>query len=739
MSDPRFVAFAAIASAALAGSICLARSASASYKYPFQNPELPVEERVGNILSLMTLDEKIACLGTRPDVPRLGIKGSGHVEGLHGLALGGPAHWGRGLGFIPTTQFPQAVGLGETWDPNLVQKAAHVEAEEARYIFQSSAFHTLGSGLPYSGIVVRAPNSDLARDPRWGRTEESYGEDPFLTGTMATAFVKGLQGEDPKYWEAASLLKHFLANENENGRTSSSSNFDMRLFHEYYSVPFRMAIEKGGAQAFMTAYNSVDGVPMMVSPILRNIVLKSWGFNGIICTDGGALRDLIEDHHYSSELDEGAAAAIRAGVNQFLDRYRDPVESAVKNGLISEKEIDENLRGVFRVMIRLGLLDPPDDVRYSSIQQRDGVPAPWDSGEHKRIAQEVTEKSIVLLKNSDSLLPLDRKSIHSIAVLGPRANEVDLDWYSGRPPFRITPLEGIMKAAGSGISVRHVAYDADPADAAVAAQKADVAVVFVGNHPTCDAGWGRCWDPSEGKEGIDRKSIDLNADQERLIKAVYSANPRTVVVLISSFPYAIAWEKEHIPAILHMANNSEEEGTAIAEALFGDIDPGGRLVATWPASLDQLPPLMDYDIRDGHTYMYFKGEPLFAFGYGLSYTTFRYGNLRTSTTDLRPGSQVRVQVDVTNTGHRAGDEVVELYVKHIGSKAPRPAEELKAFRRVTLQPGEKKTVELPIEANGLRYWNEGTGGWILEKDEVEIRVGPSSDNCALKTTISAGE
>jgi beta-glucosidase len=695
---------------------------------------MPVEERITNILHLMSLDEKVACLGTIPNVPRLGIKGSGHIEGLHGAALGGPAHWGGGLNFIPTTQFPQAVGLGETWDPELVEKAAHVEAEEARYTFQSPAFNA--PGLPHTGIVVRAPNADLARDPRWGRTEESYGEDPFLTASMATAFVKGLQGNDSKYWETAALLKHFLANENENDRTSSSSNFDARLFHEYYAVPFRTAIEKGGAQAFMTAYNSVNGVPMMVSPILRNIVLKSWGFNGIICTDGGALRDLIQDHHYSTGLDEGGAAAIHAGINQFLDRYREPVEEALNKGLVTEKDIDETLRGVFRVMIRLGLLDPPSQVQYARIQERGGAPAPWDSDLDKSIARQVTEKSIVLLKNSDGLLPLDRNSIHSIAVLGPRADEVDLDWYSGRPPYRITPLEGLRKLAGGKIAIHYVPYDADPADAVVAARNSDVAVVFAGNHPTCNGGWDRCYDPTEGKEAIDRKSIDLNPDQEHLIRSVYAANRRTVVVLVASFPYAIAWEKQNIPAILHLAHNSQEEGAAIAEALFGDINPGGRLVATWPASLKQLPPIMDYDIRDGHTYMYFKGEPVFPFGYGLSYTTFKYSNLRTSGNEVHRGGELLVQVDVTNTGNRAGDEVAELYVKHVGSKVPRPAQELKAFRRVTLQPGQTKTVELPVEADGLRYWNEGTGQWVLENDQIEIRVGPSSAECALKANVA---
>ncbi len=727
---PRLPLYILLSALALSGAV-----ATAQPTYPFQNPSLPAEERITNLLSLMTLEEKIMCLGTIPNVPRLGVKASGHVEGLHGVALGGPAHWGGNLFFIPTTQFPQAAGLGETWDPDAVSQAAHVEAEESRYTFQSPSLQPPGSRFPFTGIVVRAPNSDLARDPRWGRTEESYGEDAFLTGTLATAFVKGLQGNNPKYWETAALLKHFLANENEDTRTSSSSNFDMRLFHEYYSVPFRMAIEQGGAQAFMTAYNSVNGVPMMVSPILRNIVMKDWGFNGIICTDGGALQLLVHAHHYTTGLDEGAAAGIHAGINQFLDRWREPVQEALNKGLLTEKDLDETLRGVFRVMLRLGLLDPASSVPYTTIAEKPNTPAPWDTDKNKKIALEVTEKSIVLLKNADHLLPLDRKSLHSIAVLGPRAAEVDLDWYSGRPPFRITPLEGIAKAAGKSVAVHYVAYDADPADAADAAHKADVAIVFIGNHPTCNAGWGVCYDPSEGKESIDRKSIDVNKDQEHLVRAVYAANPHTVVVLVSSFPYAINWEKEHIPAILHMAHNSEEEGTAIAEALFGGINPGGRLAATWPKSADQLPPLLDYDIRDGHTYMYFKGEPLFPFGYGLSYTTFSYSNLHASTEHFHATGSITFSVDVTNTGSRAGDEVVQLYVTHLGSKVPRAARELKAFRRITLRPGQTQSVQLPVSSDSLRYWNEAANAWTLEADQVQVCAGPSSADCALKTTL----
>ncbi len=702
--------------------------------YPFRNPNLGIEERLDNLLSLMTLDEKIDCLGTHPDVPRLGVKGSGHVEGLHGLAEGGPGGWGGKKSFIPTTQFPQAEGLGETWDPEVLRQAASVEADEARYVFQSPKYKAKDSPYDRTGIVIRAPNADLARDPRWGRTEESYGEDPYLTGTMTVAFVKGLQGTNPKYWESASLLKHFMANSNEDCRGGSSSDFDERLLREYYSVPFRMGIEIAGARAFMTSYNAVNGIPMTASPYLKNMVMKQWGFNGIICTDAGALTNMVTLHRYDRDINHAVADAIHAGINQFLDRYKDGVKGALAEKLITEKDLDENLRGVFRVMIHLGLLDPPSLVPYTSITAKEGQPEPWNTDEHHQIAKLVTEKSIVLLKNTEQLLPLDRAKVHSVAVLGPRADEVDLDWYSGTPPEVVTPLAGIRKMAGSGVVVNYALGD-DVEKAVGAARASDIAIVFIGNHPTCNAGWNHCPDPGEGKEAIDRKTLSIDPAQEELVEKVFAANPRSVTVLVSSFPYAIDWIAQHVPAILHMAHNSEVEGTAIAEALFGDIDPGGRLVATWPSSLAQLPQMMDYNLRDGRTYMYFKGQPLFPFGYGLSYTTFRYSNLRVSSNKLEAGREIAVSVDVKNTGDRPGDEVVQLYVKHLDSHVPRPNEELKGFRRLNLQAGESKTVEIPLSADALAYWDTNQNRWTVETDRVKVMMGSSSSDLKLEKTI----
>jgi beta-glucosidase len=707
----------------LEGASTSARN-STQIQYIFQNPDLPPDQRIDNLLSLMTLDEKIACLGTNPSVPRLGIKASGHVEGIHGLTQGGPGKWGRPK-TIPTTTFSQGIGLGETWDPELLRRVAEVESYEARYVFQSSKYRQ-------GGLVIRSPNADLGRDPRWGRTEECYGEDAYFNGTMVVAFVKGLQGDDPKYWRSAALMKHFLANSNENDRDKTSSDFDERLFREYYSVPFRMGVVEGGSRAYMAAYNLMNGIPMTVNPVLENVTRKEWGQDGIICTDAGAMTNLVRSNHYSPDLEDAAASSVKAGIGQFLDNYRDAVRGALKKGLLTEAEIDRSLRGVFRVMIRLGLLDPPSRVPYSAIGTEPDDP--WTSTKHKAIARLAAQKSIVLLKNSAGLLPLDKRNIKSVAVIGQRGNEVLLDWYSGTPPYSVTPLEGIREAVGSGARVQFAANN-DKDEAVKMALESDVAIVCVGNHPNggFDDVWARVSVPSEGREAVDRQSITL--EQEELIKQVYAANPRTIVVLISSFPYAINWTQQNVPAILHMAQNSQELGNALADVLFGDYNPAGRLVQTWPRSLAQLPPMMDYDIRHGRTYMYFKDEPLYPFGYGLSYTTFRYSGLRLSSELLKSTGQVQVSFDLANTGKHAGEEVVQLYVKHLDSKVARPLKELKGFSRVSVKPGETKHVTLDLKSDQLAYWSVEGQKFQVEPGKIEIMIGSSSSDLKLTTTL----
>jgi beta-glucosidase len=695
-----------------------------TYRYPFQDPDLSAEKRIDNLLSMMSLEEKIRCLGTVPDVPRLGVQGAGHVEGLHGLSMGEAGGWGGGSP-VSTTQFPQAYGLGETWDPELVRQVGRAEGREVRWLWESPQYRR-------GGLVVRAPNADLGRDPRWGRTEECFGEDPFFNGTMAAAMTRGLQGDDPRYLQCASLLKHFLSNSNENTRCHSSSDYDERLFREYYSVPFRMAIMEGHAQGMMTAYNAVNGVPCEVNPFVQDVVIRQWGHDGIICTDGGALNMLVTEHKRYKDLEEAAAASVKAGINQFLDKYDRAVRAALHKGLLTEAQVDDRLRGVFRVMIRLGQWDPPERVPYKKV----GKEAPWNSPEHRALALLAAQKSVVLLKNEKGLLPLDPKTLHSVAVIGPYADKVVADWYGGDPPYLVSPLEGIKKRLGPDVRVEFTPDNQNGA-AEKLARSCDIAIICVGNHPLGNGGWAKRDSPAEGKEGMDRDTMELR--HEDLVRTVLSANPKTIVALISSFPITMDWTVEHAPAILHMAHSAQESGTALAGALFGDFSPGGRLTQTWPRSMDQLPPMMDYDIRHGRTYMYFKEKPLYAFGYGLSYTAFTYSNLRFSTPGLKADGAVTVGLDLANTGGRPGDEVVQLYVRYPHSKVERPLKTLKCFKRVTLEPGGTRTVDLTLKAADLAYWDEGIKGWKVEPGKIEILVGASSEDIKLKDSLEVSD
>jgi beta-glucosidase len=694
---------------------------------PFRNPDLPDEERITDLLSRMTLEEKIDALAVRTSVPRLGVVGSPHIEGYHGVAQGGPSNWGQ-RNPTPTTQFPQAYGLGATWDPDLVRRVAAQEAYEARYLFQSRKYDR-------SGLIVRAPNADLARDPRWGRTEEVYGEDPFLVGALATAFTRGLQGDDPRYWKTAALLKHFLANSNENGRSSSSSDFDERLWREYYAWPFERAVRDGGSRALMAAYNAVNGTPAHVHPMLRQIVMGEWGVDGIVCTDGGGLRLLVSDHKAFPDLPAAAAACLKAGINFFLDRHKEAVAEALSRGLVTEADLDAALRGNFRVSLRLGLLDPPEGVPYARIGASDD-PEPWAQPETRALVREVTRKSIVLLKNSAGLLPLDRAKVRSVAVVGPLANTVLLDWYSGTPPYAVSPRQGIERVANPpgppGPNRVGVTWVGDMGETALqAARGKDAVVVCVGNHPEGNAGWELVSSPSEGKEAVDRREIVLPPDQEGFVRRLYAVNPNTIVVLVASFPYALPWAAENATTILQMTHASQELGTALGDVLFGDWNPGGKTTQTWPRSLDQLPPMMDYDIRHGRTYMYFRGEPQFPFGHGLSYTSFAFANLAASRPSIRLGGALSVSVDVTNTGARDGDEVVQMYGRFVGSKIERPSKKLLGFARVTVAAGQTRRVEIPLRGADLAYWDAGRHAWALERAKLELMVGGSSAEAAL--------
>jgi beta-glucosidase len=694
--------------------------------YPFQNIGLTENERIRNLISLLTLDEKINCLSTRISIERLGIKGTRTVEGLHGLAYSGPANWAvKGTKASPTTTFPQAIGLAEMWDPEMIQQVADWEATESRYLAQNKKF-----GI--SGLIVFAPNADLGRDIRWGRTEECFGEDAYLTGTMVTAYVKGLQGNNPVYWKTASLMKHFLANSNENNRAYNSSDFDDRLFREYYSYGFYKGVTVGGSQAFMAAYNKFNGIPCTVNPVLRTVTMNEWGLRGIIATDGGAFKQLITTHAYYSSLPIAAAECIKAGITVFLDDYRASIKEALKMGLVTEKEIEDAIYGNFRILLKLGLLDNSSQNPYSEIGIRDTI-APWTTQQARNLVRKATEKSIVLLKNENMLLPLQPGKLKSVAVIGPSANTVISDWYSGTPPYKISILEGVKNAVGNNVIVRYAS--SNKADSAViAAKECDVAIICIGNHPlSYGLGWGQNFVSSDGREDVDRQAINL--EQEDLVRLVLAANPRTVLILVSSFPYAINWSKEHVPAILHITHSSQEMGNAMAEVIFGIQSPSGRLVQTWISSIDQLPPILDYNIRNGRTYMYKKYPALFPFGYGLTYTSFRYSGLKPDKNILKNNDVISLTFDLENTGNYDSDEVVQLYVSFPDSKVSRPAIALKGFKRVFVRKGEKVKISLPLKSSDLTYWDIDNKSFVLEQGNVKYFIGSSSEDFKLQGEV----
>ena len=716
---------------------CLAMaclSAGAQETYEFQNTKLSDEKRIDALMEELTLDEKITLLGSDLAVPRLGILPCRHHEGLHGLALGGPSGWGghkmvdgkRVATDLPTTIFPQSYGLGATWDTDLLRKVGEQASIEARYYMQRPDDKR-------TALVMRAPNADLARDPRWGRTEESFGEDAFLTARLTVANIEGLQGEDPRYWRTAALMKHFLANSNEDGRDSTSSNFDMRLFYEYYAYPFYKGITEGGSRAFMAAYNGWNGPAMCVHPCLKEITRDKWGNNGIICTDGGALRLLVSAHQAYPTMAEGAAAVVKATTGQFLDEYLPHIKEALEKGYLTEADIDEAIRGNLFVALKLGLLDGKDSADpYRHIGTDPNEVPPYEREEAKNLAREVTAKSVVLLKNSKNLLPLDASKLKKIAVIGPYADKIVQDWYSGTPAYEVTILDGVRNAVKGGQT--EVLYAANNAidEAVNAAREADVALVCVGNHPYgTRPDWFFCPVPSDGREAVDRKSLML--PDEDLLKQVYKANPNTILVLVSSFPYTINWSQENLPAILHITHCSQEQGNGLADVLFGKVNPSGHTTQTWVKDITDLPDMMDYDIRHGRTYMYYKGDVLYPFGYGLSYTTFDYRQIKSV---KQSKDKVTVTVLVKNSGSRDGEEVVQLYASYPESKVERPMKQLRAFSKVPIAAGETKEVVLDIPKEDFAYWDEAQDKFVVEPGKVKLLIGASSADIRLEGEVN---
>ena len=702
-------------------AVCLVASAISAQPYDFQNTKLDDNKRVQLFIKHLTLEEKMMWMSPMLGTQRLGVPIYGCYEGLHGLALGGPSR-NNGVKTVdgkevpddlPTTIFPQAYGMGCTWDRSLIQRIGEIEAEEVRWYAQ-------GNIARRKGLVVFAPNADLARDPRWGRTEESYGEDPYLVGQLTISMVKGLQDNDPRYWKTCALMKHFLANSNEDGRDSTSSDFDERLFREYYSYPFYKGITEGGSRAFMASYNKWNGIPMAVHPCLNEVARKEWGNNGIICTDGGAFSLLLTAHHYYPDLTAAAAGVVKAGTSQFLDRFLPNLKEAVEKGLITEADIENAISGNIYVALKLGLLD--DKCPYANIGKDTTAMPPYEREEVKQFVREVTAKSIVLLKNENQTLPINPQKVKKIAVVGPYADKIIYDWYSGTAPYENTILKAMQDVGKqNGIEILY-APDNQFGRAEDLAKEADMVLVCTGNHPYgTDRTWKVCPVPSDGREANDRHSLQLPDEDE--IRRLYTINPNIVLVLVSSFPYAINWSNDHLPAIIHVTHCSQEQGYGVTDVLFGKVNPAGRTNQTWVRDILDLPHILDYDIRHGRTYMYFKGDALYPFGYGLSYTSFNYEQARVQKQDKQ---NVYVSVTITNTGKRDGDEVVQLYASYPESKVEHPQRQLKAFERVSIPAGQTKEVILKVSKSDLSYWDETRHSFVPETGRIQLEIGASS-------------
>ena len=709
-----------------------------TYEHPFQNPDLPEDVRIDDLLSLMTLEEKIATFSGQ-GVPRLGVPSPGSSEAIHGLVRGGstdlenfvrvsrlgeagPAPQKR-PGPVHSTAFPQGYGLGATWDRDILKMVGEVMSLEARYYSWKTGNNVL---------CLWAPNADLGRDPRWGRTEECFGEDPFLVGELVASEVQGIQGDDPKYWRAASVMKHFLANSNEDGRCFTSSDFGEDLFRDYYSYGFWKGVKEGGARSLMCAYNKYNGIPCSTSDFIQDILIEEWGMDGQILNDGGALKQLVTMHGYVDDVKQAVKVSVEAGITRILDQVSEEMAQAVAEGMLSEDIIDRNVRFNIRTMLRLGLLDSSDRNPYRDMGFTD-VPL-WETLEHKEKALLAAQKSVVLLKN-DGILPLDKKEVRKIAVFGNRAEEILKDWYGALPAYAVSPLEGIQAAVkGTDVEVRFQKWDSD-GKAQELAEWADVAIVCVGNHPNTSpdwqwekiqAPWGEGTVAGDGREAVDRRSLEL--ETEDLIKVVWKANPNTVVALISSFPYAIDWTQEHVPAILHMTQCGQETGNALADVIFGDYNPAGRTTQTWVSDILELPNMLDYDIRNGRTYMYYGGEPLYPFGHGLSYTSFEYSGLKVR----RSGEDVKVSFKLRNVGERDGEEVVQIYVKSPDDDA---SMRLRGFDRVAVAKGETVNVEIEVPFDDLKLWSMDSHSFELNQGTYEFMVGASSEDIRLSDNV----
>lgn len=724
----------------------------ASAQSVYLDPSQPIDKRVDDLIHQLTRNEKTSLLSTTaPAIDRLKVPAmNGWNQSLHGIV------WTQ-----PTTMFPVSISMAATFDPPLIHDVASAIADEGRAVY--NYWHTVsgtaeqvrgqavtitpdGKRIAHNGLVYRSPVINMDRDPRWGRIWETFGEDPLLASRITVAYVQGTQGNDAKYLELAATLKHYAAYDDERDRIKTGNDMvPERTLRDFYLPQFKAGIMAGKASSIMSSYNGINGMPnaenkMMLTDILRN----EWGFKGFVVPDSGAVQNLVSAYHKYPTLEEAAAKTVLAGSDLDDGSYAIALPKALDEGLLTEKEIDQELRRVLMIRFRLGEFDSPDMVPYSKLG-----PDVIDSPAHRKLALKTAQESIVLLANEEHLLPLDKSKLQSIAVIGPFADYAQTGPnYTGEYSKFVKPLEGIQEKVGSGVKVLYARGsgimetdnpEASLAEAVAAAKQADVAILFVGTNQLLE------------REGLDREFLNLPPVQLALIQRVMQANAKTVIVLLNGGPISLAPpyggggqrpNTLRYSTVLDMFWAGEEGGTAIADVLFGDYNPAGRMPYTVYASERTLPPMTEYDISKGFTYMYLKDKPVFAFGRGLSYTTFDYSNLNLSTAKVPSDGTVQVRVDVQNSGSRAGEEVVQLYVHNNDANSVQPREQLQGFERISLAAGEKRTVSFALPIEQLGFWDVNKHEYVVHPGSFDVMVGGASDEPRAKGSFevtNAGE
>ena len=688
----------------------------------YRNEALSFEERARDLASRMTLEEKIAQMQYEaPAIERLNIPGyNWWSEALHGVARAGVS-----------TVFPQAIGIAATFDEQLVEKMADIISTEGRAKYHE--FQRKGDRDIFKGLTFWSPTINIDRDPRWGRGQETFGEDPYLTSRLGVAFIRGIQGKDPKYLKAAACAKHFAAYSGpESERHRFNAEVSEKDLWETYLPAFEAAVREGAVAGVMGAYNRLNGEPCCGSKtLLTDILRDEWEFTGYVTSDCWAIKDFNEAHKVTKDIEESSALALKSGCDLNCGCAFASLVKGFRAGMLTERQLDEAVYRLMLIRMRLGMFDSPEHVPYTSIPYEEN-----DCEEHREFSEEVAEKSLVLLRNRNGFLPLDKEKIRSIAVIGPNADSraALCGNYCGTPSESVTVLEGIRQAAAPGTrvyyaegchlyknSMSRLSQKNDRlAEAVSAAERADVAVVCLGLDASLEGEEG---DTSNEFSSGDRPNLNLPGNQESLLEEVKATGTPVVVVLLSGSALAVGWADRHADAVLQAWYPGAQGGRAVASLLFGGFSPSGRLPITFYRSDDDLPDFENYSMEN-RTYRFFHGTPLYPFGYGLSYTSFSYDRPAVDKETVQAGCGVTVASRVRNTGPRESDEIVQVYLQDLKASVRVPHYQLVGFRRVHLKPGEAAGLRFAISARQMALIEED-GSCVLEPGEFRLFVGGS--------------